>query len=676
MFNYKQAGWSLAVLVIAILTPKAGATCPSNTIVLDPIHHPDTQAIQYQLDTHPTSGTTLCFSAGTYYLTGPLFPYTGQLLTGDPDGGAILDGSKEIVASFGDDGFGNHKAQVGSDILPGIPVIPVNGVPCQVATDTLCRYTDSIVITNPNPAINVCPGETSDGATLDRFTTDEYYEYCMPSRAGITAPTGRLSPGKYVIVYSNGGGGFIYLADDPTGKTVYIAKAPSIIERCTPDSRCADNVTIQGLIIQKVANQGEVGAIDAPGSDQWIISGNIVRYTSAVGILVDRSTVGGSVGHDVRGSYNAPDLSLTHLHMTNYLHHNGQIGLAGSCVPAGNSNPNPKAQPTFTTCLPYGWDMNTVQNPSMQILHNRIDHNNTHGFSAQFGAGAAKFAAAYHLLIDHNEAYNNNGPAFWCDINCKDVHFTNNTAINNHQDKSAPNKGDGLAAGIIFEVSRTATITGNDLEYNDITVTVNGNSNNNNGFLSSAQILVAESSNVTIGGLNNGNTIIGMNGIGFRMSSTTTVNGVGSGRTDWCGGYGATEWYTEGSGDQSRTEPYCASNNSYSTPQSIHDIRDGDGHNHSTVTYNDIREEEPSLYYYGEIAGYDTDMGDPGLQYYFKYNSVTDVVFDHNTYHPGPTGTYFTPHCGHQGLESCGPLLNFSDWKTASGQDTNSIWTP
>jgi len=705
---------AVGILVIAIFVSSAGATCQGTTVITVPSGYTGAQ-IQNLLDAHQASGTVFCFAAGTYSITTPIVPYNGQILMGDPagfaSGGAILDGSVAITATWLTDTYGNYMTSVGANIIPHVIPIPSPNAPCQITTDTACEYSDSIYVSNPNPATHVCPGQTSDGSTPDGNSLDSYYEYCMPRRVlffsqgpgsgQIVAPTSTMTSGTYTIVYSTTSDATIYLADNPSGEMVSLAKAPSIINYCLPDySRCVDSsvnsqgVTIQGLVIQKAANQGQVGAIHAPGTYRWTIKGNILRYNHAVGVIADRETVGGTTGHNVLGNYNFPDLSLAGLNDTNYFHHNGQIGLEGSCIPKGKSDP---LMPSPTTCVPYGWDTHEIENPSAHILHNRFDHNNSLYFSAQFGAGAAKFAGTYYMVFDHNEAFRNVGPAYWWDINCKGMTITNNVAQFNVMDKSSRGAGDGLASGVIIEVSTTATIQGNDLEYNDLTVSLDNMGNDNNqAFINTGQIIIAESPKITVGGNGTGlgNTLKGIQGVGFRMSSSTVnqVTGVGSGRTDWCGGYAtgtpsdnSPTMYTDWPSDTDTSQPYCPINNS--SGQSMHDIRSQDDHlNHSRVQYNDITETEtndPNITgdgsYNGEIAGYDTDMGPTGTPNGTTFYpssadcDATGCVFDHNTYHlfPGNTNE-FTPNGGHQGIPLGRPLLNFSDWKTASGQDAHS----
>jgi parallel beta-helix repeat protein len=85
------------------------------------------------------------------------------------------------------------------------------------------------------------------------------------------------------------------------------------------------------------------------------------------------------------------------------------------------------------------------------IQGNHIHDNNTAGFDASWEAGGLKAAATVGGTWDGNEVDNNQGPGLWCDGRCQNITITNNRLHDNAN------------AGILFETSNGARITGNAL---------------------------------------------------------------------------------------------------------------------------------------------------------------------------------------------------------------------
>lgn len=638
-----KACWSLAVgiLVMAIFASSAGATCPGTTVITVPAGSSD-DAVRTLLYNNQGSGTVFCFQPTTsattiYRFARPISPYLGQILMSDPSGTAVLDGSVRITNSFTrdpDDTYESPQRWKATLDLPLLTTITVPGpAPCQTTNndsehgggDRRCWYNESV------------------------FVTDSSGNITMPRRGlpnGV--PNAVLPAGTYAEAYGNpfGTQGVIYLSPDftpnATGTTVDLAVASSIISYAP---NLGDNVTVKNFIIQKAANPSETGAINAYGSLNWTISGNEVRYNHGVGIGVDRAwRVGGPNRFTLNNQGN-----ITALNDSNYIHHNGQSGLEGSCVPMGGT------APLFTdptTCIPYGWDgqspLQNLPNPSETVENNIFKYNNWLNFSTLFGAGGSKFAGVYYLIVRYNVFQFNNGPATWCDINCFGATFDHNDAEDNDQPKSAPDVGDGSGGGIVYEVSRKATITNNTLRRNEDQNLTHGLDGFNSG-----GILIAESSNVTVGGSGQANTIVGYNGIGLVMVT----------RRDWCGGGGPPSTPAPTSYDWPATnEPYCVGG--------IHDIRDADGMNRSQITYNDITELALDSSSHGEIAGLDTST--PHTTTYFP----AQTVYDNNAYHfcGSRDGLYFAGPCN---TETC-TLLSRTDWRSLAApyapQDPHSLF--
>jgi parallel beta-helix repeat protein len=139
-----------------------------------------------------------------------------------------------------------------------------------------------------------------------------------------------------------------------------------------------------------------------------------------------------------------------------------------------------------------------------RILNNRLLYNGEEGFSAandtgstfsgnEIGwnntshqdwkdeAGGGKFYKSTNLTVTDNYSHNNDGPGLWCDTNCYNVLFENNTLTNNN------------AAGIDYEISYNAVIRNN-------TFSGNGTYHSSSAWYGSAAILVESSQNVQVYG--------------------------------------------------------------------------------------------------------------------------------------------------------------------------------
>lgn len=532
---------------------------------------PDNIPIQATLDANP-SATAFCFHPGTYRFTKPISPKDGQILISQQKGAAILSGAQPVT---GFQRSGNNWVATG--FLPSSPIL--DATPCQEGT--LCDYDESV------------------------FFDSQLFTRVVPQGTSPCSSTTLVS-GTYCEDYPNN---TIYLADNPTGHTVEQAVAPSIIQVCQPN--CSNGVQIQDFVIEKAANPSEMGAVDAEGTNNWLVLGNEVRLNHGVGIEVDGATI-----------------------QANYSHHNGQSGIEGTCAPfpAGSQNP--------TACLPDA----TRQ---LQILDNELAFNNTLKFSAQFGAGGGKWAATRNMVVRGNNVHDNLGPGLWCDITCYNATFEYNTLTNNVLNKTNPNVGDGAGGGIIYEVSHKGFIRNNTFYGNGPDPTLG-----NDGFGLSADIIIAESTNVQV----YNNTLLSganeVNGIGMTMNSSEfippncTTNCVGVGRPDWCG-TAPTNKYPDGS-------LFCTGLNSLNQP--IHLVHNANIHDNTST--------ETSA---GEKAGLDTDMAT------MTYFTTATALYHHNTYHlPDPVnGTYFSWNCAQQGMCS---LRTPAQWQ-AAGQDLDSTFT-
>jgi hypothetical protein len=166
----------------------------------------------------------------------------------------------------------------------------------------------------------------------------------------------QVAPGAYFLDYA---AQTVYLADDPSGKTVEMCSTRAAFEPT------ADGVSIRGFLIEKFAIPAQMGAIgDQYPSNAWIVEQNEVRYNHGTGINV---TNGGVMRN-------------------NFVHHNGQKG-----VGAGGTG--------------------------VLVQGNEISWNNYAGFDAGWEAGGSKFWSTTNLIVRGNFSHDNAGPGLWTDTN-------------------------------------------------------------------------------------------------------------------------------------------------------------------------------------------------------------------------------------------------------------------
>ena len=169
-----------------------------------------------------------------------------------------------------------------------------------------------------------------------------------------------------------------------------------------------DNVTIQGLVIEKYAVLAQEGAIDSRrdredliGGSDWVITDNSVRWNHGVGIA---ATTGAVV-------------------TDNRVYENGQLGVA-------------------------------AKGAGVTFERNEIYGNNTAGFSSGWEAGGSKFAYTSGLVVRDNFVHDNLGVGLWTDIDNIDTRYEGNRVIGNDR------------MGIFHEISYDAVITGNEVRNN------------------------------------------------------------------------------------------------------------------------------------------------------------------------------------------------------------------
>ncbi|MBV8729368.1 MAG: right-handed parallel beta-helix repeat-containing protein [Acidobacteriia bacterium] len=203
-----------------------------------------------------------------------------------------------------------------------------------------------------------------------------------------------LASGTFFFDYQNN---VIYLADNPNNHTVEVSVVPAAI------SGSAQNVTVQGLTIEKFSNPGQYGAVGGlyPGPG-WIVQNNEIRLNHGAGVTL--SSNGQASG--------------------NYIHHNGEIGITTG-------------------------DTTYQQMYSLLVQNNELAYNNWAGYNLGWASGGLKLANAVGPIIRNNYVHDNLGMGLWTDQNSSNVLYDSNRVQNNTGD------------GIHHELSYSATISNN-----------------------------------------------------------------------------------------------------------------------------------------------------------------------------------------------------------------------
>jgi parallel beta-helix repeat protein len=291
---------------------------------------PAGSSVQAAIDSNP-SGATLCLGTGVHRLARPLAPKAGQRLIGEP--GAVLNGAVRVT-SFSQTG----TTWVARGVVTTTP--STNGV-CMPGYSG-CKYSEAVFY---------------DNRPLWRVMS-----------------LAELSPGEFYQDYATG---TLYLADDPSGHEVEVARAKAAI------INSASAVTVRGLIVEKFANDAQRGAIMS-GSD-WTIERNEVRLNHGVGIQT-------------------PDAQRVKV-LANHVHHNGQLGVSG-------------------------W-----RTAGALFEGNELAFNNTAGFyNADWEAGGGKWTESQDLTVRDNRVHDNQAIGLWFDIDTKDVTIEGNRIEANDSD--------------------------------------------------------------------------------------------------------------------------------------------------------------------------------------------------------------------------------------------------
>jgi hypothetical protein len=281
--------------------------------------------IQSAINAAP-EGTTFCLQAGVYRLTQGIVPKSNDTLGGAP--GTILNGAK-LLTSFTQE----NSYFVASGQTQHNPVVMGE---CSRVTYTGCQYADAVFF---------------DDRPLWRVMS-----------------LGEVVAGTFYFDYPNGK---IYLADNPAGHKVEAAVATRAFRAFGTG---VTGVTIRGLVIEKIANEAQAGALE---STVWDLESNEVRLNHGVGI------VGGGT---IRG---------------NYVHDNGQLGIKGG------------------------------KGTNMLVENNEMAFNNNAGFDLSWEAGGGKWFETTSLTVRGNYSHDNHGRGLWTDTDNIYTLYENNRVENN-----------------------------------------------------------------------------------------------------------------------------------------------------------------------------------------------------------------------------------------------------
>jgi parallel beta-helix repeat protein len=309
----------LGVLWLAV----RGALCVEAATVTVPLG----TAIQPLVTAQP-SGTIFVLQAGVHRHQ-TVYPKTGQVFRGEP--GAIMTGARDLSGLFT---FNGQYWVVGQQTQQGQRTGGCSG------SFTRCGYPE------------------------DLFLDDKPLRH-----VGTLA---EVKPGRWYFDYA---ADRIYLADDPTGRTV----ETSVTRHAFVANAGVTDVTIRELTIEKYANPAQAGAIHGNSSDRWHIEDNRIRRNHGTGLRIGPRMI-------VQG---------------NEILWNGQLGIGG----LGQQS---------------------------EITNNTITWNNFAGFGSGWEAGGIKVVKTSGIRIQHNVVSHNYAHGIWLDTDNTGARIEDNTAEYNY----------------------------------------------------------------------------------------------------------------------------------------------------------------------------------------------------------------------------------------------------
>ena len=172
----------------------------------------------------------------------------------------------------------------------------------------------------------------------------------------------------------------VYIADDPTGKTVEVSVLAAAFSGMGKKGK-SENVAIRNLIVEKYANGDAMGAIQA--GVEWTIEGNETRLNHGTGIEFNAN---GDTGGAAR---------------FNYSHDNGSRGIG---IQLANK---------------------------VVVEYNELAFNNRLHYSVGWNAGGIKNSFGDFCLLRGNYIHDNNCKGIWIDCLANDNIIEDNVIVDN-----------------------------------------------------------------------------------------------------------------------------------------------------------------------------------------------------------------------------------------------------
>jgi Bacterial Ig domain len=344
------------------------------------------------VDAH-SANTTYVFAAGVYRLTKFINPHDGDKFVGpcgSPPCGkgvsAILNGSQVIAPVFNST---YHYWSVGGRTQP-VPKAIYDKRQCEAGWEGCYLPEDLYFTSKITHAVTV--KHRLEAATL-------------PALPEMTAGSWYFDDRTHTS----------YIKDDPTNFIVETGVAEGAFSRWDASQNGgskANNVTIQGLTIEKFANPLTKGAIGCCGTGNgdhafginYTLQHNEIRYNHSTGI---KANFGWRM-------------------LANHIHHNGTFGINAS---PGNAT------------IPSG-----IVIQDNEIAYNNVDNHT----DTKWGGGGNKSTQSLGLVYRRNNVHDNHGAGLWTDISNRSTILDGNVLRHN------------TGPGIMREISWGATLVRNN----------------------------------------------------------------------------------------------------------------------------------------------------------------------------------------------------------------------
>jgi parallel beta-helix repeat protein len=441
-----------SVIIFLLMSLVSRAQASGAQVTLNPADN-----VPRVVSSHPP-GTTFIFTPGTYRLSQSIRPkdndrFIGQTSCAPPTTPcpAIISGAKEVGWLAVQDSTTGYYKVTGQNIQ-GPQATTRQCLPLNAPFYYGCIYPEDLFFDSP---------------TINANPLRHVYAPVSTCPSGGSNPPPTLTTGQWWFDYPCH---IVWFFDNPSGHTVEL----SVVNGAFAGT--ANNVTIQYLTVEEIANMFPMGGVGAQATA-------MNDFTQDVNWTIANSEVWGAHSFGVRVNYQAQILN-------NYLHHNGQAGIGGGLNAAGNgflsssdtgntltwlSGPEQFNQPTVATWtggqIELGWNRvqsalgriltvascptntscTTIQPPGnnasinytfpivgtqttpsgVLVEGNTITYNNYAGFDPGFGAGGAKTGATGGITYRGNTIQHNLGAGIHFDDQSAGCLVDNNLITDN-----------------------------------------------------------------------------------------------------------------------------------------------------------------------------------------------------------------------------------------------------